>query len=100
MFLIKSTAVPIVISGVLNIITVVGLFWIDESPIWLLKAGKVEETREVIRRIYKVNGYLKNDANSPLLENRKIDDAFKTLAVAIGPLETKKEELPGIRFFL
>lgn len=56
MFVVKSTAVVVVIGGIVSVITLIGLFWIDESPLWLIKAGKVEETREVIKRIYKVNG--------------------------------------------
>lgn len=39
----------------LNLVSLTGLFYIDESPIWLLKALRYNEAREVIARVYKIN---------------------------------------------
>jgi len=36
--------------------SLVGLMWVDESPVWLIKTGNVKEAIKVMRRINEVNG--------------------------------------------
>jgi hypothetical protein len=38
------------------VFSLIGLIWLDESPLWLLKTGNVKDAMKVMQRIYKVNG--------------------------------------------
>jgi hypothetical protein len=57
MYIYKNTKLPLYGALVLNVISLSGLIYIDESPIWLLKAGRVQQTRDVLQRIYSINGF-------------------------------------------
>jgi hypothetical protein len=55
MYLYRATTIPMYLGLFLNLVSLTGLFYIDESPIWLLKALRYNEAREVIARVYKIN---------------------------------------------
>jgi hypothetical protein len=93
MYLYKNTALPLYFGFIFNIVSLAGLIYIDESPIWLLRAGRVEEAREVLRRVYAINGFSKQE---PLLENNFIENAFKTF----GGSSTAEKDLPGTLSYL
>jgi len=65
MYLYKNTLLPLYGAIILNVISLSGLIYIDESPIWLLKAGRIQETRDVLKRIYAINRFETKD--EPLL---------------------------------
>jgi hypothetical protein len=48
MYIYKNTKLPLYGALVLNVISLSGLIYIDESPIWLLKASRVQQTRDVL----------------------------------------------------
>lgn len=55
MYLYRATTIPMYLGLFLNLVSLTGLLYIDESPIWLLKAQRYNEAREVIARVYKIN---------------------------------------------
>jgi hypothetical protein len=98
MYIYKNTKLPIYGALVLNIASLAGLIYIDESPIWLLKAGRVEETRDVLRRVYSINGFKSSHQDEPLLKSSDIDNAFKTFE-NVSNTGTSKE-LPSMMSYL
>ena len=97
MYIYKNTKLPIYGALVLNVASLIGHIYIDESPIWLLKAGRVEETRDVLRRVYSINGFKSSQQDEPLLK-LDIDNAFKAFenVTNTGP----KKELPSTLSYL
>ena len=61
----------------------IGLMWLDESPLWLLKTGNVKDAIKVMQRIYKVNGVQQlKSVQQPFLKTpNKIQESLGSVVI-------------------
>jgi hypothetical protein len=61
----------------------IGLMWLDESPIWLLKSGNAKDAMKIMQRIYRVNGVkqLKKEEEPFLTTSGKIEESLGSMVL-------------------
>ena len=43
------------------------LFFLDESPLFLLKTGQIDKAEKIVQRMFKINGTKTTSATEPML---------------------------------